>query len=544
MIEADYVFEISWEVCNKVGGIHTVLESLAPTLQSCFKDNLAFVGPDLNTREFCEDKSVRKDWQEMLKSDGLKARFGRWNIPSRPIAIMVDVHQFLDRKNEIYGMMWNGFGVDSINAYGDYDESSMWAYACGKVVESITRRSVAPDKKVVMQAHEWQSAMSLLCMKKDIPGRVATVFTTHATTVGRSICDNGKCLYKYFEQYDGDVMARELNVAAKHTSEKAAAANADCFTTVSETTNAECRLLLGKPADVILPNGFVTSDIPSAKKLAVKRSVMRAKILAVAGALCGRKFDDANTMIVSTSGRNDYKPKGYDVYFEALKRLQESNGLKSEVVALAEVPCWVKSPRKDLLERLECKSRVAEALPDAFITHELHNFDYDRIVSTVKSLGLDTSTLFGNVHVVLVPSYLDGNDGVLNEKYYDLLTACDLTAYPSYYEPWGYTPMESASYRIPTITTNLAGFGCWVEETLGKKPEMEDGVAVVERNDDNYFEAAEKLKDIMLAFAGKTKAERTKIGNKAYRIACKADWKLFAVNYQKAFSFAINKLDS
>ncbi len=541
MTKVDYVFEISWEVCNKVGGIHTVLESLAPTLHSCFDDNLAFIGPDLCTSEFIEDFSVKTDWQEALNAAGLKFRIGRWDIPSKPIAIMVDIHQFYGKKNEIYGMMWDNFQVDSLNSYGDYDDSSMWAYACGKVVETITANCIAPEQNVVLQAHEWQSAMALLCTKKHMP-RIATVFTTHATTVGRSICDNGKCLYKYFDQYDGDVMARELNVAAKHTSEKAAALYADCFTTVSETTNAECRLLLGKAANVILPNGFITSEIPSPKHLAVKRSVMRAKILAVAGALCGRRFEEASTLIVSTSGRNDYKPKGYDVYLEALKRLQNEENLKSEIVALIEVPCWVKAPREDLLERLQFKNRPAEALERPFITHELHNFDYDRIVNTIRSLELDKTTLSGNVHVVLVPSYLDGKDGIFNEHYYDMLAACDLTAYPSYYEPWGYTPMESASYRIPTITTNLAGFGCWVEELLGKKTRIEDGVAIIERNDDNYFDSAEELKNIILKFSEKAKTTRNKIGNNAYKIACNADWKLFAANYKKAFLYAINKI--
>ena len=182
--------------------------------------------------------------------------------------------------------------------------------------------------------------MSLLFVKKYIPNRVSTVFTTHATTVGRSICDNGKCLYKYFAQYNGDGMARELNVEAKHTSEKAAALFADCFTTVSHTTDQECANLLGKPADVVLPNGFNISEIPSHECLAAKRKGMRAKILAVAGALCGMSFKDSNTIIISTSGRNDYKPKGFDVYIEALKRLQNAEELKKEVIALVEVPCW------------------------------------------------------------------------------------------------------------------------------------------------------------------------------------------------------------
>ena len=502
-VNADFAFEVSWEVCNKVGGIHTVLESLASTLSSVLGGNLIFLGPDLGTSEFLEDNSLMPVWQEALKSKGIKARIGKWDVPSKPMVILVDIRQCYDIKNEVYGMMWNEFGVNSLNSYGDYDDSSMWAYACGKVVKTIVENCMENTKNIILQAHEWQSAMSLLFVKKYIPNRVSTVFTTHATTVGRSICDNGKCLYKYFAQYNGDGMARELNVEAKHTSEKAAALFADCFTTVSHTTDQECTNLLGKPADVVLPNGFNISEIPSHECLAAKRKGMRAKILAVAGALCGMSFKDSNTIIISTSGRNDYKPKGFDVYIEALKRLQNAEGLKKEVIALVEVPCWTMGPRKDLLSRLESRAKNLGALPNPFITHDLHNFDYDRIVNTIRSLELDKSTLFGNVHVIMIPSYLDGKDGVINEKYYDMLTACDITAYPSYYEPWGYTPMESASFGIPTITTNLAGFGCWVEELLGKKPSIDDGVAVIERNDDNYFDASENLKKIILDYSNK-----------------------------------------
>lgn len=539
-VNADFVFEVSWEVCNKVGGIHTVLKSLSPTLHSIFGDNLVFLGPDLNTCEFTEDKSLNPLWQDALRTAGLKFRIGRWNIHSTPMVILVDIHQFLNKKNSIYEAMWNDFRVDSLCSYGDYDESSMWAYACGKVVETITQSCIERKKHVVLQAHEWQSAMALLCVKKNQPHSIATVFTTHATTVGRSICDNGKCLYKYFDKYNGDGMAHELNVVAKHTSEKAAAIFADCFTTVSETTNRECASLLGKQADVILPNGFNVSDLPPAKLLTARRRMMRKKILAIVGALCGMCFDDEDTVIISTSGRNDYKPKGFDVYMEALRRLQKET-IQKEVIALIEVPCWVMGPRADLLNRLETRANYSSALPNPFITHDLHNFDYDRIVNTIKSLDLDKSTLSGHVHVLLIPSYLDGKDGIVNEQYYDLLTACDITAYPSYYEPWGYTPMESASFRVPTVTTNLAGFGCWVENLLCREPDIKDGVVLVERNDDNYFEASEGLKNIFLEYLHMTKSDIRIIRNNVYNIVRQADWKTFVNNYLRAFSFALNK---
>ena len=208
-VTPDYVFELSWEVCNKVGGIHTVLASLAPTLGKHFGDKVVYIGPDLNTPEFLEDKSLKKDWAAALKAAGMRVRIGRWDVVSSPLAIVVDVNQCLDIKNEVYSRMWDKYKVDSLHAYGDYDEASMWAYASGRVVETIVQKCLKKDASVVLQAHEWLSAMGLLHVKGTCPS-VATVFTTHATSIGRSICGNGKSLYKYLQQYDGDVMAREL----------------------------------------------------------------------------------------------------------------------------------------------------------------------------------------------------------------------------------------------------------------------------------------------------------------------------------------------
>lgn len=539
-VTPDYVFELSWEVCNKVGGIHTVLASLAPTLGKHFGDKVVYIGPDLNTPEFLEDKSLKKDWAAALKVAGLRVRIGRWDVVSSPLGIVVDVNQCLDTKNEVYSRMWDKYKVDSLHAYGDYDEASMWAYASGRVVETIVQKCLKKDANVVLQAHEWLSAMGLLHVKGTCPS-VATVFTTHATSIGRSICGNGKSLYKYLQQYDGDVMARELNMQSKHSSEKAAALFADCFTTVSSITDKECRALLGKGCDVILPNGFDTKLVPEANAYKNMRAKSRRKILKVISALTGKQLP-SNTLIISTSGRNDYRPKGFDVYMEALKRLNASPELSGDVVALIEVPCWMESPREDLLMRLSLNDdSCSEPLDNPYITHNLHNFDYDRIVSTIRSLGLDYATLNGKVHMLLVPTYLNGSDGVFNVGYYELLTACDFTVYPSYYEPWGYTPMESAAFHIPTVTTDLAGFGCWVNEQQEKDSAAGNGVRVIHRDDDNYFEVAENIKDIILNYNSLSVQQRQQLRRSAANIVKNAEWENFVENYFKAFAFAITK---
>lgn len=537
----DYVFELSWEVCNKVGGIHTVLASSALTIGKHFGERAVYIGPDLNTTEFTEDKSLKSDWAKALKKAGLRARIGRWNIASNPVAIVVDTNQCLDIKNEVYSDMWNAYGVDSLHAYGDYDEASMWAYAAGRVVETIVAECLGTKAKVVLQAHEWLSAMGLLHIKSASPS-VATVFTTHATSIGRSICGNGKSLYKYLDQYSGDIMARELNMQSKHSSEKAAALFADCFTTVSSITDKECRALLGKACDVILPNGFDTNLVPDAKTYKSQRAKARRRILNVVTALTGKPLS-SDTLIVSTSGRNDYRPKGFDVYMEALRRLDCDPSLTGDVVALIEVPCWTKSPREDLLSRLAAGKKEQENTPlvNPFITHDLHNLDYDRIVCTIRSLGLDNAATSGKVHVLLVPTYLNGSDGVFDTMYYELLTACDFTVYPSYYEPWGYTPMESAAFRIPTVTTDLAGFGCWVSELREKDSSLGNGVTVLHRDDDNYFEIAEEIKNLILKYNSLGQQQRQTMRKSASETVKNAEWEIFIENYIKAFAFAIER---
>ena len=90
----DYIFESSWEVCNKVGGIYTVLSTRAKTLQDEFTDRIIFVGPDFwQNKEnplFIEDETLFADWKKQAAEEGLQVRTGRWNIPGQPLVLLVD----------------------------------------------------------------------------------------------------------------------------------------------------------------------------------------------------------------------------------------------------------------------------------------------------------------------------------------------------------------------------------------------------------------------------------------------------------------------
>lgn len=543
------IFETSWEVCNKVGGIYTVLSSRANTLQQSHADKVFFIGPDVwqgkENPLFKENKRLLTKWKKAAAEAGVNARIGRWNVPGAPIAILVDFQPFFDVKNDIYAEAWDAFQVDSLHAYGDYDEASMFSYAAGKFVEAVVKAELLKGESIIYQAHEWMSGLGMLFLKKECP-EVATIFTTHATSIGRSIAGNNKLLYKYFHGYNGDQMAAELSMEAKHSIEKQSAHGADCFTTVSMFTDRECKQLLDKPADVVLPNGFENDFVPKGTAFTKKRKEARQCILNVASKLIGEELDDT-TLIVSTSGRNDFRCKGFDVYMEALAQLNarmktlaqaEEELVSQKVLALIEVPCWTKEPRQDLLARLNGTDKSEGRLHTPMITHDLHNLNEDRILCLIKQLGL-WNTKNDAVKVILVPCYLEGADGIFNMPYYDLLTANDLCLYPSYYEPWGYTPLESCAFKAPCITTDLSGFGQWVNDVLGYQGELSDGVKVIHRDDDNYFDVSREMCEAIEAMMRMPLKDRATLCKKAAALADKAQWKNFIKHYFEAYDFAL-----
>ena len=543
------IFETSWEVCNKVGGIYTVLSSRANTLQQSHADKVFFIGPDVwqgkENPLFKENKRLLTKWKKAAAEAGVNARIGRWNVPGAPIAILVDFQPFFEVKNDIYAEAWDAFQVDSLHAYGDYDEASMFSYAAGKFVEAVVKAELLKGENIIYQAHEWMSGLGMLFLKKECP-EVATIFTTHATSIGRSIAGNNKLLYKYFHGYNGDQMAAELSMEAKHSIEKQSAHGADCFTTVSMFTDRECKQLLDKPADVVLPNGFENDFVPKGAAFTKKRKEARQCILNVASKLIGEELDDT-TLIVSTSGRNDFRCKGFDVYMEALAQLNarmktlaqaEEELVSQKVLALIEVPCWTKEPRQDLLARLNGTDKSEGGLHTPMITHDLHNLNEDRILCLIKQLGL-WNTKNDAVKVILVPCYLEGADGIFNMPYYDLLTANDLCLYPSYYEPWGYTPLESCAFKAPCITTDLSGFGQWVNDVLGYQGELSDGVKVIHRDDDNYFDVSREMCEAIEAMMRMPLKDRATLCKKAAALADKAQWKNFIKHYFEAYDFAL-----
>lgn len=544
-MKPDFIFEASWEVCNKVGGIYTVLSTRAKTLVQEFGDNLIFIGPDFGNEDnplFLEDKEMLSAWVKKAKTEGLNVRVGRWNIPGHPVSVLVDFRPYFPIKNDLYGAAWADYGVDSLHAYGDYDEASMFSYASGRVVESYYNFALSKKtQKVIFQAHEWMTGLGALFVCKHVP-QVATIFTTHATSIGRSIAGNNKPLYDYLYAYNGRQMAGELNMEAKHSIERQTAHHVDCFTTVSDVTARECQQLLDLKCDEVLMNGFEPDFVPAAAKFTSARKQARKRLLRVASALTGKTYDDKETLLVATSGRYEWKNKGIDVFINSMHRLGKAEGLKQKVVAFIEVPGWVAGPREDLQERLTQNTEYNTPLPQPVVTHHLHNADTDSVLGTLRFLGLENGE-DSRIDVILVPCYLDGEDGVFNMHYYDLLIGLDLSVYPSYYEPWGYTPLESVAFKVPTVTTDLSGFGVWVNLLKGGQSSIHEGVEVIHRTDYNQDEVAEQISQTIQEFAAMNTTARNKARKAAAQVAEQAEWKHFISYYYKAYDIALRKAE-
>ena len=543
-IRPDYIFSVSWEVCNKVGGIYTVLSTQAKTLKESSGATLIYIGPDLwkgkDNPLFTEDPGLYGAWLANAgRNEGLSVRVGRWNIPGNPIVFLVDFQQYFNIKDLLYSSAWELYGVDSLHAYGDYDEASMFSFAAAMVVKSFYNYNISPDAKVVYHAHEWMTGMGALMIKHFIP-QIATVFTTHATSIGRSICGNGKNLYEYFDGYHGDQMASELNMESKHSVEKQAAHHVDCFTTVSDITARECTQLLDITPHVITENGFENDFVPSGADFRKKRAEARRTILSVANSLFGTEWAD-ETCIIGIGGRYEFRNKGLDLFIESMRNLRDSGRASDRhVLALINVPGWMREARADLDERIRQKKAFAAPLDMPLTTHWLHDMAGDRILGMLQANGFHNAA-DDNVKVLLVPCYLDGKDGIFNKTYYDLLIGQDLAVYPSYYEPWGYTPLESAAFHVPTVTSDLAGFGLWVNSVKGRYGRLGDGVAVIHRTDGNWNEASDSIAGIVGQWLSMDDKERTAVRTAASRLASKALWKNFIVKYLDAYSLALEK---
>ncbi|HBF89440.1 MAG TPA: alpha-glucan family phosphorylase [Bacteroidales bacterium] len=540
ILRPDYLFEVSWETCNKVGGIHTVLSTKANTLTKKFEDQYILIGPDVwkettENPEFIEDKFIFKLWREHADLQGLKFRVGRWNIIGNPIVILVDFTPYFSIKDQIYAELWENYKLDSLSGQWDYVEPTMFGYAAAKIIESFYDFNLSGKDKIVAQFHEWMTGSGVLYLKKNIP-QIGTIFTAHATVLGRSIAGNGLPLYQELKNYNPEDTSKRFNVVAKQSLEKIAANQADCFTTVSDITAKECAQFLGKEVNLITPNGFEDNFVPQGEEFDKKRTYAKNKLHGIAEAVLNQKIDKKNSMFITISGRYEFKNKGIDIFIDSLGKLNTDYDLKKTIVAYILVPANNAGARLDVLERVH-NCNYEHPISQDYLTHWIHDEEYDPIIRRINSNNLK-NTVNDKVKVIFVPSYLNGTDGIFNLTYFDLLIGFDSTIFPSYYEPWGYTPMESIAFKIPTLTTILSGFGTWIKSSFGI---LDKCISVINRTDFNDAEVIEDIARQIHSCSMSSAEDKNLARELAYSISRNVLWSNLINYYEKAYSLALEK---
>ncbi|HUX55373.1 MAG TPA: alpha-glucan family phosphorylase [Bacteroidales bacterium] len=536
-MKVEFIFETSWEVCNKVGGIHTVISTKALNIINELKDNFILIGPDVwredvTNPEFIPDESLFGEWKIRAASEGLRVKIGRWNIAGKPIVILIDFTPYFGQQNEIFAGFWETYKLDSISGQWDYVEPALFGYAAGKVIESFSA-FYHENQNTIAQFHEWMTGIGVLYLKKFAPW-IATSFTTHATVLGRCIAGNNRPLYGKMKDYVPAQIAREFNVVAKQSLEKISALEADVCTTVSELTSRECSHFLGKNVDIVTPNGFEDSFVPVKEIFEERRKIAREKLVSVAEAVLGYSLSKDCVLVVN-SGRYEFRNKGVDIFIDSLGEMQKEDNIGKECVAFILMSAYHKGPRQEIIDILYNNGPGNGG--DKYLTHSLHYPSTDPVLQKVIANGLYNDQN-SKVKIIFAPSYLNGNDGIFNMPYFDLLIGFDLSVFPSYYEPWGYTPLESLMFSIPTVTTSLSGFGLWVRNFF-KDPG--NGISIIERTDDNEKSVIAEIRNFMSMFIGLSKKDINEARTKAHAISRIAMWDSLVENYYTAYEKALNQ---
>ena len=590
------LFEVSWEVCNKVGGINTVLKSKAEKIINHYRENYFVIGPYFAKKVggIFEETVMPEDWKwihDELAKEGIIIHVGKWLIKGEPNAVLIDFNNYMYKTNEIKRNLCEDYKIDSLRTGFDYDQPIVWGLAVGKLLERLEQ--VLKDKKLVAQFHEWLSGVALLYIKKhDV--KIATVFTTHATVLGRTLSganidlycikENKKC---FLEEMDSVQEAYKYNVEAKHLVEKASAENTDVFTTVSEITGMEAQYVLGRKPDVILPNGLDVEQFPTFEEASIEHRRHRENIreFLLPYFFPYYQFDLENTLFYFLAGRYEFRDKGIDIYIKALARLNEKLKKKKNsktIVAFVWVPTQIRAIKQEILENQTLYNDVREALEETwdeikkkilyrFVAKEEIKgdsiFDKDFLMDMKKRVlrlkrkgspplsthdvmdpndiitehlyesGLDNME-DDKVKVIFYPIYLTGADGLIDLTYYECITGSHLGVFPSLYEPWGYTPLETAALGVASVTTDLAGFGQFIQKRVAKEI---PGIYVLKRLGRTDEDIINDLTDFMYWFANLSKSKRVQNKIEAKKLSELADWGILIKHYIDAHNLAVEK---
>ncbi len=588
--QADYVFEVSWEACNKVGGIYTVLKSKAKQMVDYYSQNYYLIGPYFpeNLKGEFQEQALSKELLKtfsQLEKQGIKCHFGKWLVKGEPKMILIDFQGFWPNLNQIKTGLWEKYKIDSLGAGYDFDEPVVWSYAVGIFIEEISR--LLKGKKVVAHFHEWLSGAGLLYLKRSkSKNKIGTVFTTHATVLGRTLAHHNVDFYSILHKIEPEKEIIRYNIKSKHQLEKVVAQNCDVFTTVSEITGLETKCFFGRKPDVLLFNGLDAEQFLALEEIGVKHRIQRNRLreFLLYYFFPYYAFDLKETFFYFILGRYEFRAKGLDIFIKALANLNEKlikSKSKKTIVAFFWIPAGTKDINQNLLKNQrffqdvkdsleevsrETEEKILQAIIEGKkITEEVlfeknflfeikkkllrlkrkglpclstHDLAYsnDPILKAFQEAGLNNKKQ-DKVKVVFYPIYLTGHDGLSDLSCQESIQACNLGVFPSFYEPWGYTPLEAAALGVSSVTTDLAGFGRFCQKL--DKTKKQAGVFVLKRFAKTDQEEIQLLADFLERFSRFSPQERAENEIQALKIAAQADWKVFIKNYIKAHNLAI-----
>ncbi len=586
-----FLAEVSFEAGNKVGGIWTVLTSKSEYIKQKFGPNYLAVGfynPTQCAIEFVEAPAPQfvKDAIADIKLDGVKIYFGRWASGSDVNLLLIDSKEFEQRHgNEIKKEFWDKFKIDSLNAPEDYTEPLAWSYTAGVFLASLSKAVHMP---MVAQVHEWLSAGALLYLKSSNV-RVPTVFTVHATVLGRAISYNGGDTLAFVNSNTsvGPSLPYQYGVAAKHLTEKAAALNATVFTTVSKIVAKEAEVMLGRKTDFVTINGIDLKDLPAPVDLDALRNSAQAKFENFVNGyfLPYYDFDAKKATVFLTGGRYEFYGKGFDLFIDALGRLNKTLSDDNYVVAFIAVPSGTVGTKSDVVanyltylgikatlhEDIESFDKLVSSNPTTAsavmdkayskivndtkrMTSQLrrsklvnpplcpfilsYSENDDQILSRLRENGLDNSP---NCHVKVIyyPKYLTLGDELLNLTYHEALSIAVAGFFLSKYEPFGYTPLEAASYMSIAFTTDQGGFG---EYCINEIKEQSGGIFVERLINRKRDDVVGQISRDMLKIVTTNQDELLKMRVSARELSEQFGWEKFLPIYLQAYDAALKRI--
>jgi glycogen(starch) synthase len=568
-----FIFEISWEIGNKVGGIYTVLASKAKYLKEVYGKNYFVIGPYFINHKYTDFRILTptEEWKPIinnLKEQGVDVYYGEWLVDGLPHGFLISFQKYLDQINSLKYELWQKFNIDSLRTGQDYNEPVAWSKSVSEFLIEILKNQNFQDS--IFHFHEWLSGGALILIK-DLKQK--KIFTTHATILGRSLSSAGINFWEKIENFDPLKTAYEYGVEAKHSLEKSAAQFCNYLTTVSQITAIEVEHFLERKVDYILPNGIDLSRFPTFEEISTRHQKNKNQILEFILYFFSPYFQEhcpiRDALIFFISGREEIKNKGFDIALLALGKLNKflkENNITTNIYVFIFVPSQIIDIDHSVLENLiiyrsiedylkniqsEINARLLHALihkkriegEKLLTSDELLEIQKNLSkIKTANKIPLSTHLLpdtnpFLNllqkaelqnrendkVKVIIYPTYLSSSDGLLNLDYYNVVNGCHLGIFPSLYEPWGYTPLETLAAGVMAITTDLTGFASYVT-TKQLLKESNPGLWILKRKSQSEEKVIDDLFKILLKVALMKRNERIQNKYEARTLATNFDW--------------------